>query len=664
MLHPEEPAPVVGSAAARALAGALLVLTGLGGCGAEPETPARVQRPVANGLPSTARADVRDGLLAGRAARRSQADGGGKAWITRPMALARVSTPGRWTIEFEAGPLGVSVGGGIYLQVSPFWNWSTPQVEQEALPGYTRVSCEAPGVELATRTVDRQLLLAEVRGRALAAGERVRFEYGAGPAGALADPYAEADSRFWIAVDGDGDGVRVVLADSPGVPVLPGPPARLVLTLPSTARPGERVRLTAALLDAEANAGIELAGTLRFEEAPQGLTLPQELALATGDGGLASAELGVEAEGLYTVAARFVAPGLELEARSNPLLVSGSGPRILWADLHGHTAESDGTGTPANYFRYARDAAGLDVACLTDHDHWGILFLDEHPERWHTVDAARHEFDEPGRFLALSGFEWTSWIHGHRCVVYFGDEAPLFSSLDEAYDHPRELWAALRGTPALTIAHHTAGGPIALDWSIAPDAELEPVTEIVSVHGSSEAWDSPKRIYSPVAGNFARDALDRGYRLGFLGSGDSHDGHPGLTHVGGHYPTGGVAAVLSEDLTREGVLAALRARRVYATSGERILLRFALAGARMGEVVPAARAAADGNLYLRVVGTAPVKSVEIVRSGTIFVAQEGDGSAELELSGTLAELESGEYVYVRVEQVDGGLAWSSPVFIE
>jgi len=32
---------------------------------------------------------------------------------------------------------------------------------------------------------------------------------------------------------------------------------------------------------------------------------------------------------------------------------------------------SDGTGTPEDYFAYARDVAALDVIALTDHDHWG-----------------------------------------------------------------------------------------------------------------------------------------------------------------------------------------------------------------------------------------------------------------------------------------------------
>ena len=101
--------------------------------------------------------------------------------------------------------------------------------------------------------------------------------------------------------------------------------------------------------------------------------------------------------------------------------------------------------------------------------------------------------------------------------------------------------------------------PQADESHFAPDPELEPVTEICSVHGSSEAPDSPSPIYDPLPGNYVRDALDRGYRLGFVGSGDSHDGHPGLVQLAGG--NGGLAALLSPELTREGVYRALKARR-------------------------------------------------------------------------------------------------------
>jgi hypothetical protein len=332
---------------------------------------------------------------------------------------------------------------------------------------------------------------------------------------------------------------------------------------------------------------------------------------------------------------------------------------VLWGDLHGHSALSDGTGTPEDYFRYARDVAALDVAALTDHDHWGMPFLDAAPELWREIVDTTRAFHEPGRFVTILGYEWTSWVHGHRHVLHFEDEAEIRSSIDERHDSPRELWGALRGRPALTFAHHSAGGPVATDWSIPPDPELEPVTEIVSVHGSSEALDSPQPIYSPVPGNFVRDVIQRGYRLGFVGSGDSHDGHPGLAHVAAR-AWGGVAAILAEERTREAVLAALRERRVYATNGPRILVDARLGGRPMGSRI----GPGTHPLELRVTATAPLERVDVVRDGAVTRSFPGEGRLDLEIHDSVPELRPGEQLYLRVVQEDDGAAWISPFFVD
>jgi hypothetical protein len=573
------------------------------------------------------------------------------------VPVATAQTPGRWTIAYEAGPLGIASGGTIYFQVSPFWGWSTPQVTAHDRPGFTEVSTTATGVELRPATLDQQLLGITIEGRALAEGERVRIVYGAGPAGAMADRFAEHGSRFWIGVDGDGDGVRKLLVDSPRIDVGSGPPARVVVTLPTTAHPGQTVRLVIAVLDARGNAGVDFAGEIAISALSSGLDLPASVTLHAGDGGCRTLDVPVQSDGIYRVRAE---TSTGIAGESNPMLVTATARRILWADLHGHSNLSDGTGVPDDYFRYARDVAALDVVALTDHDHWGMLFLDQHPELWQEIATHTRRFNQPGRFVTLLGFEWTSWIYGHRHVLFFTDDGPLLSSIDPAHAAPAQLWAALRGQKVLTFAHHSAGGPIATDWSIPPDAELEPVTEVVSVHGSSEADDSPGRIYSSVAGNFVRDALARGYRLGFVGSGDSHDGHPGLPHLAG--PSGGLAGIFSDALTREAVYEALRARRTYATNGARIFLSVTLDEQLMGAAIRVAEEATS-TLHIRAVGTAPVVSVDIVRSGAVIERVPVDDDIA-NVERRLEALRSGENVYVRVIQRDGGVAWSSPFFVE
>jgi hypothetical protein len=288
--------------------------------------------------------------------------------------------------------------------------------------------------------------------------------------------------------------------------------------------------------------------------------------------------------------------------------------------------------------------------------------LAKSPEMWDEIRAQVERFDQPGRFVALLGFEWTNWVSGHRHVVYLGDDLrsnEVLSSIDPGYETPALLWAALAGHDALTIAHHPAGGPVPIDWTIAPDSTLEPVVEVVSVHGSSEAPDAPIPIYAAVAGRFARDALDSGYRLGFVGSGDSHDGHPGLAHLAS--PSGGLAAILADQATRGAVRDALRARRVYATNGPRIVLRTVLDGSRMGSSLPAA---GEHRLQIVVAATAPLERVDVIQSGGRIDSQRASGRLFWTLERTLAPTRPGEYAYVRVVQKDGGAAWSSPFFFE
>src|SRR4051794_20629391 len=114
---------------------------------------------------------------------------------------------------------------------------------------------------------------------------------------------------------------------------------------------------------------------------------------------------------------------------------------LLVADLHNHTLLSDGRGDPERAFAQMR-AAGLDVAALTDHasiprEQRDQLGLHQYPDA-DALDVARHmprsfddaawertaeladEFDVPGEFTALRGFEWTEPWLGH-VNVWFSD---------------------------------------------------------------------------------------------------------------------------------------------------------------------------------------------------------------------------------------------------
>lgn len=623
-----------------------LALAALVGCGtgdpAELDGPPPVPPPAPRprGRPETHAAMVED-----LAAVRHPSDGGGT--VTRVSGPEQVVAGGvgRWELELEVGALGVAEGGAVVFQAPAFWGWDPPQDQSPELPGHTAITTLAEGVHLDVAVFDQGLVRALVRGRALVGGERVRVTYG----GARADRFAESESELWLAVDGDGDGVRALVAEPVRIAVVAGEARRLLVTLPSSARPGERVVGRVAVLDGVGNAGVPWTEPVALA-GPEGLRLPAEVRLGPDGVGRFEAELG--GEGVFAV----VAASGRLEGWSNPMVARDGAAPILWADLQIHTARSDGSGTPDEVWRYARDVAGLDVAAITDHDHWGMRFLDATPALWDESRDLADRYDEPGQFVAIAGYEWTSWLHGHRHVLWFEPDPPLFSSMAPKTGDPPGLWAALAGRRALTVAHHPGGGPVATDWRFAPPPELEPVVEIASVHGQSEWLGLPGAIYDPDPTGFVRDQLRAGRRLGLIGSTDGHDGHPGLAHLAA--PSGGLAAILATDRTREAVYDALRARRTYATNGPRIVLRFEVGGTPMG----GERGSEPVDAVVRAIGTAPIVRVHEVRRSGERVLVEGSGQRVAHHAWTIEPTGPEDFVYVVVEQEDGGLAWSSPVW--
>jgi len=43
--------------------------------------------------------------------------------------------------------------------------------------------------------------------------------------------------------------------------------------------------------------------------------------------------------------------------------------QVFFGNLHSHTSYSDGTGTPEEAYRHARDVARLDFLAITEHNH-------------------------------------------------------------------------------------------------------------------------------------------------------------------------------------------------------------------------------------------------------------------------------------------------------
>ncbi len=592
----------------------------------------------------------------------SAQDGTGTASVT-PADDVVCSRPGTWTITYTAGQAGIAEGGGIAVHISPFWGWTPPQTGNPAAPGHVTAECSRPDIELDVQAVGtNHYILVRLGKGALAGGDTVTVTYGDTGGGARpeararADRYAEQHERFYIKVDGDGDGYFFPIKKHPAITILPRTAFRLQVAAPSTVTRGTPFRMCAAALDDRDNRIPSYRGEASVASIPAGA----ECKKVPSENGRICWECLADAEGIFRFRVRDARSGIE--GISNPVACSAQEPRyrLYWGDLHGHSQLSDGTGTADDYYRYARCSAGLDVAALTDHDAWGFDMLDDHPEIWQRIKAAAGRHNAPGSFITFIGYEWTSWKFGHKHVLFLGEPAPLCSSRKEECDEPRELWACLSSCRAMTLSHHVGGGPIGADWNH-HDPERELLVEVCSIHGNSEYRGCRASIYNPQPGSFVQDALSRGFRLGIIASGDTHNGHPGMGDPAS--PVGGLAGIYAEELTREAVWSALKNRRVYGTSGARIIVDFSVNGHMMGSTIPGGPDT-ERRIAYSVTGSNVLSRIVLVKNGSDYQTWEpGKKSHSFSFVDRTSDREV-DYYYLRVVQADGHMAWSSPVWVE
>ena len=375
---------------------------------------------------------------------------------------------------------------------------------------------------------------------------------------------------------------------------------------------------------------------------------------------------GVEAPAMLPVEpmeAQQVAAVRDYEVRAG-----GRSYRIYRGDLHRHTDISlDGSGDGSLYtaFRYMMDAAAMDFFLVTDHkgsadpsSAWGVRDTEYN---WWRTEKAEDMFHVPGRFVTLFGYERSlSYPNGHRNVIYAErGNRPIPITQDERRSSTGpHLYDALRRQGGIATSHtpHTTMGT---DWRD-NDPQIEPIVEIFQGARTSAEHDgaplAPSEARSDLwAGNFRPKgfiwlAWEKGYKLGVQASSD---------HVSNHTS---YAMVLAEEFTREGLLDAMRRRHTYAATSNIILDYRLQAEGRdwiQGDEF-AARAIPTVKAVIR--GTGSIKQVALVRDNVYVHVRDGDGQ-RMEFEFREDALPDGEhYYYVRAEQHDGNVAWSSPIW--
>jgi hypothetical protein len=558
-------------------------------------------------------------------------------YLPEHMGSIRLTPPGPFvagshaelTLTYTAGTFGIDDTGMVKVSWRTTSDMSKPQFDKPAAANFTTVEA-SNGAKLDVwfdrlniRPYANTLLIRVGRGY-LRAGDTLTIRFGdrrQGSPGFRLQTNCEERVELKTSIDAFATYEFTELPEQPAFALVPGAAAQWKAIWPSLTVAGEPFRLAIVAEDMWGNPTTQVDQALSLKPSQPVRGLPERIALKPGDGPRVLENLVAETPGDLDL--RLMANGKEL-ARANPLRVAAAAPlRRYWGDLHGQSGETIGMGSAESYFRYARDAAFID---MVGHQGNDFQITDAF---WQKLNRLTAEFDAPGRFVCLPGYEWSgnTGMGGDRNIFFRSEGRPIRrsshilvegqTSTDAIYTAD-ELFRALDGEDAAVIAH--VGGRYA-DLNYAHDGRLERTVEVHSTWGTFE-W-------------LLHDAFAKGYRVGVVCHSDDHKGRPGATKPGASTfgAIGGLTCYFMPELTRDALFEALRKRRHYGTTGTRLFLdlqgtfdqpvtgfsedpqlargeELAVREARMGDIIRPG--AVPMRLTAEVIGTAPVERLEVL----------------------------------------------------
>lgn len=352
-----------------------------------------------------------------------------------------------------------------------------------------------------------------------------------------------------------------------------------------------------------------------------------------------------------------------------------------FGQLHSHTQYSDGAGSLESALAYVKalpDNANVDFVAFTDHSNYfdsknnpnveaalydTSLVKDSDPSHsWATYKNTVAAFNaaNAGKMVAIAGFEMT-WSGGPGHINTFNTPGIVSrnnttlnnKTKDAGLQAYYKLLSQKEGANSISQFNHpgtTFGNFIDFGyWDAVVDTRMYMV-EVGNGEGQIGAGG-----YYPSYEQYIM-ALDKGWHVAPTNNQDNHKGKWGNANDARD-------VILTDDFTEDGIYAALRARRMYATEDKNLDLDYTVNGNMMGSIIDVPEKLNFEISFNDPDRTDSIAKVElVVNSGK--VAYTWDSAADLAKGSVSVEL-APEYTYyfVRVTEGDGDLAVTAPVWV-
>ena len=351
-----------------------------------------------------------------------------------------------------------------------------------------------------------------------------------------------------------------------------------------------------------------------------------------------------------------------------------------FGQLHSHTQYSDGAGSldsALDYVKNLPEIANVDFVAFTDHSNYFDKSGAANPEGalydmslasaasqnlWNEYKSAVAAFNKEnaGSMVAIAGFEMT-WSGGPGHINTFNTPGIVSrnnttlnnKTKDAGLQAYYKLLSQTEGVDSISQFNHpgtTFGNFIDFGyWDAVVDTRMYMV-EVGNGEGQIGAGG-----YYPSYEQYIM-ALDKGWHVAPTNNQDNHKGKWGNANDARD-------VILTDDFTEDGIYAALRARRMYATEDKNLDLDYTVNGNMMGSIIDVPEKLNFEISFNDPDRTDSIAKVElVVNSGK--VAYTWDSAADLAKGSVSVEL-APEYTYyfVRVTEGDGDLAVTAPVWV-
>ena len=351
-----------------------------------------------------------------------------------------------------------------------------------------------------------------------------------------------------------------------------------------------------------------------------------------------------------------------------------------FGQLHSHTQYSDGAGSLESALDYVKNlpkSANVDFVAFTDHSNYfdksgaanpeGALYdmtkaTEYSQQTWKSYKDAVAAFntENAGSMVAIAGFEMT-WSGGPGHINTFNTPGIVSrnnttlnnKTKDAGLQAYYKLLSQTEGANSISQFNHpgtTFGNFIDFGyWNAVVDTRMYMV-EVGNGEGQIGAGG-----YYPSYEQYIM-ALDKGWHVAPTNNQDNHKGRWGNANDARD-------VILTDDFTEDGIYAALRARRMYATEDKNLDLDYTVNGNMMGSIIDVPEKLNFEISFNDPDRTDSIAKVElVVNSGK--VAYTWDSAADLTKGSVSVEL-APEYTYyfVRVTEGDGDLAVTAPVWV-